>query len=122
MPNKKEMKGIELHPVKYKSDFVVTLPKAQAKALVRGIHVPVYITAADPDENGRNIRYNFGLGRVEDIHAEEVSISLDKKVDKDYVMHVGIPNEGKQIMALAGRNRVRVKKAIQRALGVKIGK
>lgn len=122
MPKKKEMKGIELLPVKYKSDFVVTLPKAQAKALVRDINVPVYVTTADPDEKGRKIRYNFGLGRVGDIHAEEVNICLDKKVGKDYVMHVGIPSKGKRIVTLTGGNKARVKNAIQRALGLKLEK
>lgn len=122
MPNKKEMKGIEFQPVKYKSDFVVTLPKTQARALVRGINVPIYVTTVDPDDKKRKIRYNFGLGKVGDIHAEEVDISLDRRIGKDYVMHVGIPNKGKRFMTLTGRNKARVKNAIQRALGLKIEK
>lgn len=116
MLKRRNKKNITLCPGTYYGDFSITIPKAQARVLEKGSEVPIFVTAADVKDKGHIVRYNFGSGQVDDTHGDKVHIRLDRRIRRNYTVHVGVPQDNVRLVTLLNNDKKRLRNVIEEVL------
>lgn len=119
MPKRRNKKNITLCPGTYYGDFSITIPKAQARVLKKGSEVPIFVTTADVKDKEHIVQYNFGSGQVDETYGDNVHIKLDRRIRRNYTVHVGVPKDNVRLVTLPRNDKKRLRNVIEEVLGRK---